>query len=178
MKRVKIMTSVLLCLIMAFAMIGCSSGSSGSSGASDKSSKVGSPSETDSSSTEPTLGDTIIFDGLEITLGTSITTTTVDNEYSDNYGETVIVVPITVKNISDDTKGLNMFYLKVFGSKGTELDDITAYFIDDDIVFAGEARSGASLESNVHFLYDGDGDYYLAFDNFSEKVEIKIPVSL
>lgn len=103
--------------------------------------------------------------------------TTVENQYSDHNGASVVAIPITVVNNSDETKGLNMFYFKVFGSNGTELDTISTYFTESDIEWAGEARSGATMESTMHILYDGDGEYVIEFDNFAEQVEVKLPIT-
>lgn len=131
-------------------------------------------------SSEPTLGDTIEFDDLEIVLGDSFELVTLENEFSDKNGTEVIKVPITVTNKKDDTHGLNMFYVSAYGSQGTKLDDISTYYMEEDVTWtAGSSslRSGASIETYIHFIYDGDGDYYLTFEDFSDKVEYKIPVS-
>lgn len=126
----------------------------------------------------PTLGSTIEFDGLEIAFGKEYRTTTIDNQFSDYAGETIIEVPIALTNNSGETKGLNMFYIKVFGPKGTELDNVTAYFQDSDVSWAGEMRNGASMETAFHFPYEGDGTYYIALDKFNEKLEVEIPIQL
>ena len=70
-----------------------------------------------------------------------------------------------------------MFYYKFFGSKGNELDSVGSYFSDEgDIDSAKEMRPGSSQNTHMHILYDGDGDYYINFDNFHEKLEVKIPI--
>lgn len=124
----------------------------------------------------PTFGSTITFDNLEITFGTDVTWTTVENEFSDNAGADVLAVPVTIKNVKDETNSLNMFYYKFFGSKGTELDSVAFYF-DDDVYSSGEMRSGASIDTLFHILYDGDGDYYIEFSNFTDKIEVKLPIA-
>ena len=122
-----------------------------------------------------TLGSTFEFDDLEITIGTDITWLEVDNEFSDNHGETVFRLPITVTNLSDETNGFNMFFMTRFGSNGTQLDSISAFF-DNDIDWAGEMRSGATMEAYMHILYDGDGEYALEFNDWSDRIEVVFQV--
>lgn len=125
---------------------------------------------------ELTYGSTFQFDDMEITIGKDIEWSVVENEFSDKNGSEVIRIPANLKNISDETKSLNMFYIRLFGSKGTQLDTVSAYF-DSDIVDEPDMRSGAEVDGFFHLLYDGDGDYYIEFDNFSEKLEVKLPIS-
>lgn len=119
------------------------------------------------------------FDDLEITLGSKLTTTKLKNQFSEHDGETVISMPIKVKNLDDESKSLNMFYLKIYGSKGTQLDSVSSYFSDEgNVEWAGELRSGASYDKYLHFLYDGDGTYAIEFDDWAEKITIEFDVSL
>ncbi len=123
-----------------------------------------------------TLGSTFEFDNLEITLGGDINWTTIDNEFADHAGADVFYIPITVTNLSDETHGLNMFAVRQFGSQGTQLDSISTWFMENDIDFAGEMRSGATQEAYMHILYDGDGEYVLEFGFLNTEIEVKIPV--
>lgn len=102
-----------------------------------------------------------------------------DNEYSDHHNAEVVKVPITVTNTSDEVNGINMFYVKMYGSQGTQLDDISAYFDDDFTWSIGSdaLRSGATATAYCYFLYDGNGDYYISFDDYSDKVEIKLNIT-
>jgi len=125
-----------------------------------------------------TLGDTFTFDGssgkMEITIGTGIEWFTVDNEYSDNYGDTVFRIPITVHNVGDETGGLNMFDFNFYGTNGTRLNDISFYF-DDSVSEAGDMRAGATQESFMYILFDGDGEYVIEFEagfGFGDKAEV------
>lgn len=126
---------------------------------------------------EATLGSTISFDGLTIKFGDTLGTDTLNNQFSPLNGATVIVVPVSIANTGSATKGLNMFAVKEFGPKGTELENVVAYF-DGDARMAGDLRPGATLDSALYFLYDGNGDYYLAFGFGRAQAEVKIPVSL
>jgi len=125
---------------------------------------------------EKTFGDLIRFNDLEIVFGSGITWTAINNQFSDKNGATVFLVPVTVKNVKGETHGLNMFYYDQYGSKGTRLDGVSAYF-DGEITFAGDMRSGATQTSFMAFLYDGDGDYYVEFSTFFGKpIEVRIPI--
>lgn len=126
---------------------------------------------------KPQSANSVVFDDLEITVNPNISLTKLDNQFSDLDGSTVLVVPVTVKNVSDETKGLNPFYVKYFGSKGTELDDLYFYFDDGSKLF-NDVRPNADTTSNLYMIYDGDGTYYVSFNSFSEKKEIAIDVSL
>ena len=119
--------------------------------------------------------ETFEFDDLEITIGSNYTFTTVDNKYSEHYQKTIVKLPITIKNIKDETHSLNLFYYNIFGSNGTEVDSLWTWF-DDSVESAGELRSGASYTKYLYFEYDGNGTYSIEFDDFwTEKlVEIEI----
>ena len=129
---------------------------------------------------EPSYNDTITFDGLEITFKNDYDFTTLDNEYSKLDGSDVIRIPVHVKNISDNVAGINMFYVTMYGSNGTKIEDLSFYFMDDNDMMndAGtdSLRSGAEIDVICHILYDGDGDYYISFDNFSSEIEVKFPI--
>lgn len=122
------------------------------------------------------FNETFEFDGLEITINENYLFDTVKNRYSDYNNRTAVKLPITVKNISSETHGLNMFYYDIYGSQGTEAEGLDAYF-DDTISYSGDLRSGASYTKYMYFLYDGDGTYAIEFDNYSEKVEVEITIT-
>lgn len=121
------------------------------------------------------LGETFTFDDLEITLGDKITFTKVKNQFSEHNKKSVVKVPITVKNVKDETHSLNMFYYKRYGSQGVELDDVSAYF-DDSVDYAGDLRTGASYTKYLYLLYDGDGTYAIEFDNWTTKITVEFEV--
>ena len=117
------------------------------------------------------------FDDLEITIGSEVSYTTVKNEFSEHDKKSVVKVPITVKNNKNESHSLNMFYVKYFGTKGTELDDISSYFIDNECIeFAGELMPGASYKKYMYFLYDGNGTYTIQFENFTKKIDFKLDI--
>ena len=121
------------------------------------------------------FNETFTFDGLEITIGSDYTFTTVKNQFSEYNNKPAIKIPVTVKNISGETHSLNSFDYDLFGSLGTELDKINYYF-DNSIDQAGELKNGASYTKYFYLLYDGDGTYSIEFDNYSEEKEVEFNI--
>lgn len=179
-KSKKLLAVAMTCLaVAALGLLGCSSSGGGEAtgGESAQSVDAGkSAKEEKAPEAKPTLGSTIEFDDLSITFGTEIFSTVLENQFSDLDGSTVVSVPVSITNRKAETHSLNMFYVEEFGSQGTELDTCYTYF--DDIRMAGEMRPDATMDGALYFLYDGDGTYYISFDNFKEKVEVEIPVAL
>jgi len=167
-KLLKVLFVVMLC----FGIVGCSSDDNGGDN--------NNSSSNNNVKTEKKVlsyGDVVEFDDLEIVFSDNVSFTTIDNSYSDYNNAEVVVVPVSITNKSEETHGLNMFYYTVFGSKGTSLSSISAYFDDNVDWKASEMRSNATVESYMHFLYDGDGDYYVEFNNWTKKVEVKLTVT-
>jgi len=108
--------------------------------------------------------NTIMFSGLQIEFTQDMKVETVDNQYSEYNGMKAIGVPVTITNVSDETNYLNMFYLKIFGSAGVETDDLNTYFDDGNLIY-NKLRPGASVDGYIYIPYDGNGDYYVSFDN-------------
>ncbi len=121
--------------------------------------------------------ETFKFDGLEITIGKGYTFTTVKNSYSDYNGQSVIKLPVTLKNTTSETKGLNMFYYDVYGSKGTEVKTLDSYFdTKSSLTYGGDLRSGAGDTRYLYVQYDGDGLYAIEFNNYSEKITAEFEI--
>lgn len=185
MKR-KILSFILIGIIV-IGLTGCGDGNSSNSGSpfnkestnnnSNSNSNSNSNGNVKSKSKNPGLGDTFEFDGLEFTFDSTYSFVTLENRYSERNGATVIKLGVTVKNISEEKNKLNMFYYDLFGSKGVELDSVSAYFRDDVIDFAGDLKPGASYEAYFYILYDGDGEYSIDFDNFREEVSVEFNIS-
>lgn len=123
------------------------------------------------------LGETFTFDGFELTLDNNYSFVTLQNRYSEKNGSTVIKLGVTVKNVSTETTSLNMFYYDLFGSQGTELDSVFAYF-DEAVDDAGDLRPEASYKKYFYILYDGNGKYGIDFDNYSQKVSVEFDVTI
>ena len=125
--------------------------------------------------THYTLGDVFTFDNFELTIGTSISYKTVDNRFSEYNGKTVVVLPVMVKNNGTETGHINRFYIDYFGSQGTELSKVDAYF-DNGISDTGDLRPGASKQAYFYLLYDGNGTYGIDFDNYKDKYSLEFNV--
>ena len=181
MKNHKVLKIVLILVVLGLigAAFGGNSGSQTQTSDSESTEVVKPEPKQEDENKELTLGSTFKFDDLTITIGDSYTWTEVDNAYSGYDHQPVAVVPISVTNNDSESHGLNMFYLRYFGSKGAELDSVWTYFMEDSdsVEMAGKLRPGASGTSYMYLLYDGDGDYYVEFDNMFDKVEVKIPIS-
>ena len=165
--------------IGCMGVVGCSSsGGEAPAGEGGSATQEAAQVEEASDPAELTFDIPFDFDGFSITFGSGYTTTVLENQYSDLNGSTIVSLPMSVTNNSDETKSLNMFYLKAFGPDGTELDDVSSYFMDDDVDWMGELRPGASAETIMNIPYEGNGDYYASFDSFSEQVEVRLPIAI
>ncbi|MBR2708527.1 MAG: DUF4352 domain-containing protein [Bacilli bacterium] len=122
------------------------------------------------------LDSPFTFDDLEITIGSQIQFVQNDNQFSDDYQKDVIKIPITVKNLKDETHSLNMFYIKMFGSQGTEINDQSSYF-DDSVQFAGDLRPEASYTKYLYYVYDGDGKYTIELNDIAKKIDINLNIA-
>ena len=131
--------------------------------------------ETSESDAALTLGSTFEFNDLEITVGDSIKFVKIKNQFSDHKKDKIIKVPLHITNLKDEAHGLNMFYVKCFGSKGTEVDEVGTYF-KDGLFDSGDIRPGKSQDLSIYMVYDGDGEYYVSFDAWSDTKEVKIDV--
>ena len=162
-----------LAFMLAFTLAACG----GSSNTQNDSAPPAQEAEqTDAPNKDKTFGDLVEFDDLEIIFSNEIEWSSVENQFSDQNGMDVFLVPVTIKNMKSETHGLNMFYYTQFGSKGTKLAGVGSYF-DNEIGDAGDMRSGAVQEVVMAFLYDGDGDYFVEFSKLSgNAIEVNLPI--
>ena len=131
--------------------------------------------DTSSKNGKVKLGDTFTFNNFELTIGKEVSFSKVEASYSDKNGTEVVAVPITIKNVGEETKSFNYFYTTYFGSKGTELSGIEYYF-EDSIYKTGSLRSGGSINAKMYFIYDGDGTYAAEFNDYTDKYELEFEV--
>lgn len=179
----KVVFALLACILF---VSGC--GSKDEKESTKKDTSQNESSQTESSQTEEserseekndelTFDEPFEFDGFELTISSDIEWSSVKNPFSENNGADVILVPIHIKNISGETKSFNMFYLTLFGSSGVELENVDAYF-DNTLGYGSSSlRDGVETDSILALLYDGDGDYYIEFSDFFDKLEVKLPIS-
>ncbi|QIK70564.1 hypothetical protein G7062_09735 [Erysipelothrix sp. HDW6C] len=131
---------------------------------------------------EPGFGSVVEFDGLEIKFNEGYEFTVLENQFSELNGAEVIKIPVTVKNVSKEVNGLNSFSVDVYGPQGVTLSSVYHYFSDaeDNDVYsiAGikALRPDVEVSAFMHVLYDGDGDYFISFDNFLKRVEVKLNI--
>ena len=126
------------------------------------------------------FGSTFEFDDLEITIGNAddIGWDEVNNSYNDHYGEDVVRLPVTITNKKDETHGLNFLYVDVYGPDGNKLDSVGSSTYDNDYTDSWQMRPGATKETNMHFLYNGDGEYVIEFDPiFGTKIEVYLSIA-
>ncbi len=123
------------------------------------------------------LDKTFEFDDLELTLGSDYSFKTINKSYSDYYGKEIVKLPITVKNLSDEDKHLNMFYYTVIGPNDEKVNTTTvSIYFDDACDYAGDLESGESYDKYLYFIYDGDGEYTIKFNNYTDKKTIKFKI--
>lgn len=174
-KKTKILLSIIFGLIFLIITF-----SEGTTGEETKTSNSGDTIIEDNKITETTktnytFNEMFKFDNLEITIGSDYTFTTVDNKFSDYYQKDIVKIPVTVKNISDETHSLNMFYYSIFGASGAENANPSVYF-DDSIDYAGDLRSGGSYTKYFYVLYDGNGTYAIEFNSFFDEKTVEFEI--
>lgn len=182
---------ILLVGIIAIGLTGCGNDNNSNNGSNNNSNNYNNSSTNNNSNNSSNgssnnsntvnnnkygLGDTFVFDGLELTFDSNYSFVTIENRYSEHNGKSVIKLGVNVKNVSSQKNSLNMFYYNLFGSQGTELDSITSYF-DDTIDYAGDLKPEASYKSYFYILYDGDGKYSIDFDNYSQELSVEFNVT-
>ena len=122
-----------------------------------------------------TFGDTITFDGLEITFLNEI-------EWALSRGETeIFIVSVRLKNISNESHNLNMFFYTQFGPSGTELSRINDTSLGLGIgnnTLYNRLQPGAELNTQMAFRYEGDGVYIVEFRRIEIFGDPAIRVSL
>lgn len=117
------------------------------------------------------VGAAVDFEGFSIAVAGEYTV-------ADGSDGPVIRVPLSITNQSSSTGSVNMFYIKYYGSKGTALD-VHYFGYDDELARGMDMRDGATAEAAAYLNYDGDGNYYISFDNlWDEPIEICVPVQL
>lgn len=176
------MKRVLTILMSVLLLAGCSNNDGGSTPQTkDKPNAEPTAESTTVPTAEPeqelTFGSCFSFDDFELTILDEVEWGTLSNQFSDKDGSDVFFIPFHIKNNSDETGMLNIFYVKYFGSQGIALDDVSSYFEDSFGVYAKDLRSGAETDLKFPILYDGDGDYYIEFSNFTEKIEVRLPIT-
>ena len=184
MKKIRVaqMAAIVMAAVLAVSVLllsgcgggvdnGSSSGSSGSGGSSSGGSSA------PAKKGNPTLGDTIKFDDLEIVFDSTYSFVTVDNEWSDYYQKDVVRVGIKVTNLSEEKHSLNPFSWELFGSQGVRLDSAGSSFDDDAMWGSDDMKTSASKQLAFYIPYDGDGTYSIDFGYFSTDISVEFEVA-
>ena len=128
-----------------------------------------------------TFGSSFIYDSysakMKVSVGNNYSFDTIKNKFSDNYGDVVIRIPVTVENIGDKTGYFFSGHMDAYNSLGNSTSlSIYAYFDDGRNIYEN-MRPGAKATGAIYILYSGDGDYYLTVDYVpSGPIELKLPI--
>lgn len=117
------------------------------------------------------LGDTITFNGLELTFDKTYSFDVVSSTIVPDYNGDYIKLGVNIKNVSNEKNSLSVFNYQFFGSKGTQLTGVAGYF-DDSIEHLGDLKSGASKKLYFYIPYDGNGNYSIDFNNLSVEFSV------
>lgn len=120
---------------------------------------------------------TILFDGFEITLGNNYQIITDDATGSSHYGESVIKIPATIKNVSATSDHLNMFHYSYYAPDGTVIDSVRNDFGSRvDAIDYVHVDSGNSKIQYFYILYKGNGKYKIDFNHSDERKTIEFTI--
>lgn len=117
------------------------------------------------------LGDTITFNGLELTFDTTYSFDVVESTIVTDYNGDYVKLGVKIKNVSNEKNSLSVFNYQFFGSKGTQLTGIAGYF-NDSIEHLGDLKSGASKKLYFYIPYDGNGNYSIDFNDLSVEFNV------
>ncbi len=121
--------------------------------------------------------ETISFDGFEITLGNNYEIVKDENTYSSHYGDDVIKLPATIKNVDASSDHLNMYYHYYYGPTGTKLDKVMSDFGSaKEAIDYVHVDKGDSKVQYFYILYDGDGKYTIEFSNYKDKKTVEFTI--
>jgi hypothetical protein len=121
-------------------------------------------------------GSKFSFDNFEISIGNNYSFVVVDNDYSQYNGQSVIKLPVTLKNTSSEKDHLNMFYHSYTGPTGKSLPKLGAFWSDDSLEYGDDLLPGESYTKYIYLLYDGDGKYKIDFNNYKEKKTVEFSI--
>lgn len=128
-----------------------------------------------------TFGSSFIYDAycgkFKVSIGENYSFDTIKNQYSDNYGDTVVRIPVTVENIGNETGYFYNGHIEGYNSLGNRSSlSIRSYF-DDGRTAYESMRPGAKASGAIYILYSGSGNYYFTFEHTIPTVELKLPIN-
>jgi len=116
--------------------------------------------------TEFSIGETIDFEGMEITILDDISWGRINSRHSAHDGAYYFYFPIILANNSGESNGFPTWSVTTFGPNGHELEHIPWEISEYDVSRAGILRDGATHESYIHFLFTGNGQYTMEFSSW------------
>lgn len=127
-------------------------------------------------------GEAFTFDDFEVIIGEAYEWRIVEHfsDQSPIHGLDAIRVPITVINLSEESRSFNNSnaIFRVYGPAGmcVSSSTVTTLFREDYNIFeAPSVRSGVTISDRyIHFLYDGDGYYHITFSMWNEAWEVEM----
>ena len=126
------------------------------------------------------FGEPFEFDGVQVTFGEDIKWSVLSDYFVETgeYGDGVVFgVPVHVKNTTNETYSLPVFYFKVFEPLGTQPEDVDALMDDDALWTMGDLRAGAENERYLYILYSGDGEYVVECRTVEKTTEVAFNVT-
>ena len=94
---------------------------------------------------------------------------------NDREGKEIVKIPVEVKNLSEDSSKLSMFYYKFFNSYDEEIESKGSDY-NDSLDYASSLNHN---ESYVKYLYYPKGDnkyYYIEFNDTFKKYKVGIEI--
>ncbi len=116
-------------------------------------------------------GETFNFDDYEITI---LDEAKVIKYKENGFNESVVKVPIKIKNLTDD-RSISLS-LEYSGPRDKDIYSFNTHY-EDSIFNMGELKKDEEKEGYIYFSYDKDGIYEIEFDNFYEEIDVKINVA-
>jgi len=110
-----------------------------------------------------TLGESFIFDDLEITIENDMRFATARRARSSRDGDTAVYFPIRVTNIGNRQHTLSTLNTSYFDPSGERGVCSCAYFPNTSILRERDIAPGETRESFIHLLLTEDGEYTLEF---------------
>lgn len=122
------------------------------------------------------FGESFIFDNLAIKFKDDYEFITVEDEYPEYSGKSILKLPLTITNLSDEDYRLNILYYNVNNSLGTSVKNLNVYF-DNNIDYANRLKSGESYTKYMYFIYENDEKYVVEFKNTDELIKVELPIN-
>lgn len=110
-----------------------------------------------------TLGGTFTFYDFEITINDA-------SEWVEYDSKLVMLFEVTYTHCgTGDPRPLNYVFITQYGPSGTVLEDVS-YHIEGSYRQVGKIVPGATVTAYMPIVFDGEGIYYIEFNNLLESV--------